>query len=149
MGVPEDHRLHPADQRQREREDRDADRVVLVLPHELGGEGEEGHERQVHEVEPDEAPIDALEDREEGVVGHPVPAEQQEREEEAEQLRSQIPERIQQRTGVVERAGELGRFDRDDQQGHRDREHRVGEVGDPVEGGAITFPVAPGAPALA
>ena len=85
MGVLE--RLQRADRRQREPEESDRDRVVEIRAEEAGGEGQEGNECQVGQVDLDEAIVEAAERGGEPVVGNPVAGHHHEAQKEAEEVR--------------------------------------------------------------
>ena len=63
------------------------------------------------------------------MVRDPVVADDHEADEEAENLRPEVADRFRKVTGVFQ----LGDRDAHDEQGHRDREHRVAEIRGPVE----------------
>jgi hypothetical protein len=105
-------------------------------PSSAGGEGEEGDERQVEEVEPDQRPVHARELGEEGVVRQPVAADHREADEEADELLSLAVELIGE---LVDAAVvvENGYGEVDDEERDRNREQSIGERQGPVELDAV------------
>jgi len=126
VGVAKEDDLHAAHDPHAHRVDHHRKRIREVLPEQSGGEGEEGDERQIDQIEADERLIHLLEQRDELVMGEPVPADHRETDEEADERRGQVVERVGELVdvGVV---SDVRHSDRDDQQRHRDREETIAE----------------------
>ena len=129
----EEHRFHPADHREADREQHDAHGLFSHRPTSAVGNGRNATKARytrLHVINDRSTPCQR---REELVVGHPVAPQQQERQEEAEELGSHVLQVLPTGLAIAGVAVEVRGIDRHDQQGHRDREDRIGEERDAVE----------------
>jgi hypothetical protein len=110
------------------------DRVGPELAQDPGRERQQGHEGQVDDGQAEEAAVDRGQPGDEAVVGHPVGADHEAADEERHHQGHLVLEEVEQGAGVVGGVpGRLGHADLHHEQGHGDREHRVGEEDDPAE----------------
>lgn len=87
---------HRADQRHRDRVDGDGLRAIAVDAQQPRGEGDEGDDPQVEQVEGQQAPVDAADRAEEGVMAAPEQRDHGEAHRVAEQLTDIARERVPQ-----------------------------------------------------